>query len=154
VSDGRELEFGAGRQGARLALLLAPAGEVVSTERMSDALWGEQAPTSAAKLVQGCVSRLRRSLPPDTIGTRRSGYLPHSSETDAREFERLSRPRLRRLALAGASSSTAQDAAILIRLLRESSCEPRPDAADATSNRAAGRRTRCRPARANPNGAA
>jgi DNA-binding SARP family transcriptional activator/ABC-type branched-subunit amino acid transport system substrate-binding protein/streptogramin lyase len=87
--EGREVELGAGRQRALLALLLVRAGEALSTERVIDALWAEQPPASATKVVQGYVSQLRRSLPPETIETRGSGYILYSAETDAVEFERL-----------------------------------------------------------------
>jgi DNA-binding SARP family transcriptional activator/streptogramin lyase len=87
--DGRELEIGAGRQRALLALLLLHAGEVLSLDRIVEDLWGEQAPPSAAKVVQGYVSQLRRALAPDVIVTRGSGYVLHDAETDAVDFERL-----------------------------------------------------------------
>jgi DNA-binding SARP family transcriptional activator len=87
--DGRELEIGAGRQRALLALLVLHAGEVLSLDRIVDALWGEQAPPSAAKVVQGYVSQLRRSLAPSAIVTRGSGYVVQDAETDAADFERL-----------------------------------------------------------------
>src|SRR5947209_2429385 len=87
--DGRELELGAGRQRALLALLLVHAGEALSTERVIDALWDEQPPASAAKVVQGYVSQLRRSLSAKAIETRGSGYVLHDADTDAAEFEGL-----------------------------------------------------------------
>ena len=87
--DGRELDLGAGRHRALLLFLLLHAGEVVSADRLIDELWEEQAPASAAKLVQGYVSRLRRVLPAGSIVTRDSGYLLVAGETDAADFERL-----------------------------------------------------------------
>jgi DNA-binding SARP family transcriptional activator/ABC-type branched-subunit amino acid transport system substrate-binding protein/streptogramin lyase len=87
--DGRELELGAGRQRALLALLLLHAHEVVSADRLIEDLWSERAPASAAKVVQGYVSQLRRVLPPETIVTRGSGYVLQGVDTDAGEFERL-----------------------------------------------------------------
>ncbi len=60
VRQGRTLELGAGKQRALLAVLLLHANEVVSTDRLIDALWGEQAPATAPKIVQGYVSRLRK----------------------------------------------------------------------------------------------
>jgi DNA-binding SARP family transcriptional activator/streptogramin lyase len=85
----REVELGAGRQRALLALLIVSAPEVLSTERLIDALWGERPPASAAKVVQGYVSQLRRSLTPEAIETRGSGYVLNGADTDAAEFERL-----------------------------------------------------------------
>jgi DNA-binding SARP family transcriptional activator len=72
-----------------LALLLVHANEVVSTDRLIDGLWSGEAPASAQKVLQGYVSQLRRTLPAETIATRGSGYVLATSETDAREFERL-----------------------------------------------------------------
>src|SRR2546428_7333336 len=87
--DGRELALGSGRQRALFVLLSLHAGEVVSKDRLIDGLWGERPPASAAKVLQGYVSQLRRALPPGTIVTRASGYLLRGGETDAAEFERL-----------------------------------------------------------------
>ncbi len=87
--EGRELDLGSGRQRALLALLVLHAGETLSLDRICDALWGERPPASAAKVVQGYVSQLRRALPPDTIRTRGSGYALGVAASDAAEFERL-----------------------------------------------------------------
>jgi predicted ATPase/DNA-binding SARP family transcriptional activator len=87
--DGRELPLGSGRQRALFVLLLLHADEVVSRDRLIDELWGERPPASAAKVLQGYVSQLRRRLPPESIVTRGSGYLLRGGGTDASEFERL-----------------------------------------------------------------
>src|SRR5262245_57781991 len=72
------------------ALALRP-GEVVSAERLADALWGEQPPASWKKVVPGCVMRLRRALGADAIETLADGYrlVVPGDEVDARRFERL-----------------------------------------------------------------
>ena len=62
VRHGRTLELGTGKQRALLAVLLLHANEVVSSDRLIDALWGQQAPVTAPKIVQGYVSRLRKAL--------------------------------------------------------------------------------------------
>jgi DNA-binding SARP family transcriptional activator/ABC-type branched-subunit amino acid transport system substrate-binding protein len=87
--DGREINLGTGRQRALLALLLVHVNEVVSADRLIDQLWAGHPPASAAKVLQGYVSQLRRVLPADTIRTRHSGYVLASGETDAQEFVRL-----------------------------------------------------------------
>jgi len=87
--NGHELDLGRGRQRALLALLLIHRGEVVSSERLIDALWSGSPPASAAKVLQQYVSQLRRVLPAETILTRGSGYLLDAGETDAGEFEQL-----------------------------------------------------------------
>jgi WD40 repeat protein/DNA-binding SARP family transcriptional activator len=74
-----------------LAALSVRPGEVVSAERLADALWAEGPPASWPKVVQGCVVRLRKSLGAPAIETTRQGYrlaLP-VDEVDARRFERL-----------------------------------------------------------------
>jgi DNA-binding SARP family transcriptional activator len=62
VRQGRTLELGSGKQRTLLAALLLHANEVVSTDRLIDALWGERAPATAPKIVQGYVSQLRKLL--------------------------------------------------------------------------------------------
>jgi WD40 repeat protein/DNA-binding SARP family transcriptional activator len=74
-----------------LAALALRPGEVVSAERLADALWGDQPPPTWAKVIHGCVARLRRALAREAIETTRQGYrlvLP-IDEVDAQRFERL-----------------------------------------------------------------
>jgi DNA-binding SARP family transcriptional activator/streptogramin lyase len=92
VRDERgELSLGSGRQRALLALLLVHANELVSTERLIEELWSGPPPASAQKALQGYVSQLRRALGADSILTRGSGYVLVAGDTDADEFERLTR---------------------------------------------------------------
>jgi DNA-binding SARP family transcriptional activator len=74
-----------------LALLLLHLNEVVSSERLIEDLWAGKSPASAAKVLQGYISQLRRALPADTILTRGQGYCLAAAETDAGEFELLVR---------------------------------------------------------------
>ena len=79
------------RERAVLAALALGAGDVVATDRLIAALWGEHAPRSAAKNVQNCVLRLRKALGPDVIETQVPGYrlaVP-ADAVDARRFEDL-----------------------------------------------------------------
>ena len=63
VSDGdRPVRLGEGKQRAVLALLLLHRNEVVSSDRLIDALWGEAPPATAAKVLQNHVGQLRRAL--------------------------------------------------------------------------------------------
>lgn len=74
-----------------LAALALRRGEAASAEQLADALWGEQPPASWAKVVQGCVVRLRKRLGPAAIVTDPEGYrlvLP-VDEVDAHRFEHL-----------------------------------------------------------------
>ena len=89
--DDRELPVGTGRQRALLALLLVHANELVSTDRLVEELWSGRPPPSAQKVLQGYVSQLRRALDANTILTRSSGYVLVATDTDAGEFERLTR---------------------------------------------------------------
>jgi DNA-binding SARP family transcriptional activator/streptogramin lyase len=89
--DGRELTLGTGRQRALLALLLVHANETVASERLIEELWSGRPPPSAQKALQGYVSQLRRTLTADTILTRGSGYVLMAADSDAGEFERLTR---------------------------------------------------------------
>jgi DNA-binding SARP family transcriptional activator len=86
-----QLPLGTGRQRALLALLVLHAGQVVSADRLVDELWGGKPPPTAAKVLQGYVSQLRRVLGAGTIVTQGSGYALKIVETDAGEFERLVR---------------------------------------------------------------
>lgn len=73
-----------------LATLAMQVGRPVTVDQLSDALWGESPPDSAAKVVQGCVLRLRKQLGPEAIVTVPGGYKLALSpeEVDAHRFER------------------------------------------------------------------
>ena len=73
--QGRELALGGRKQRAVLAILLLHAGEVVSSERLIDELWGERAPATAAKTIQVYVSKLRKALGEGVVLTRAGGYV-------------------------------------------------------------------------------
>jgi DNA-binding SARP family transcriptional activator len=75
VEHDQLLALGGPKQRALLAILLLHRGEVVSTDRLSDELWGERPPASAAKTVQAYVSNLRRALGDGLLVTRGHGYL-------------------------------------------------------------------------------
>jgi WD40 repeat protein/class 3 adenylate cyclase len=82
---------GGPKECAVLAVLAAYAGDVVSAERLTEALWGDRPPRSAGKLIQNLVLRLRKALGPDLIETRAGGYLLRvvPEAVDATRFERL-----------------------------------------------------------------
>ena len=84
-----------------LSALVVRAGEPISTEALADALWGEALPASWAKVVHGCVARLRKRLGVAAIESGPAGYRLTLSddELDHRLFERLLE--LGREALAG-----------------------------------------------------
>jgi DNA-binding SARP family transcriptional activator len=93
LDDGRPLDLGAPRQRALFAFLLLHANEVVSTDRLAEALWPEETPPSATKAIQVYVSTLRKALggARDVLETRGAGYLLRVApgELDLHEFERL-----------------------------------------------------------------
>jgi DNA-binding SARP family transcriptional activator/WD40 repeat protein len=87
------VEGGDGLLGPRdrivLAVLVAHRGELVPPERIADALWKGQPPTTWLKVVQGCIARLRKVLGRSGIETVAKAYrltLP-ASEVDAARFE-------------------------------------------------------------------
>jgi DNA-binding SARP family transcriptional activator len=73
--NGELLALGGPKQRALLALLLLDAGRAVSTDRLIDALWGEQPPRTAPTSLQNFVSQLRKLLGPDLVVTKPPGYL-------------------------------------------------------------------------------
>src|SRR5947208_3253182 len=91
VDDGRTLAMGGHKQRSVLAVLLLHPNEVVSTERLIDALWGDHPPETAGTALQVHVSQLRKVLGPDRIETRVPGYVLRmdAHELDARRFEHL-----------------------------------------------------------------
>jgi DNA-binding SARP family transcriptional activator len=91
LENDRSLPLGGGQQRALLAMLLLHANEVVSADRLIDALWGDAPAQNAGKTVQVYVSRLRKELGDGRLSTRAPGYLLHveRSELDLAQFERL-----------------------------------------------------------------
>jgi DNA-binding SARP family transcriptional activator len=64
VFDGeRQLSLGGARQRAVLALLLLHANQTITRDVMVDELWRNEPPPTAVKVLQNCVSALRKELP-------------------------------------------------------------------------------------------
>ena len=103
VARGVTAELGPPKQRALLAVLLLHAGEIVSIDRLIDALWPDHPPRTAAHSIQIYVSELRKTLAPlgsaEVILTRQPGYQLQAADDaiDARRFERLVEEGLRRL---------------------------------------------------------
>ena len=72
--NGRRLDVGGAKQRALLAILLLHANEVVSTDRLIDALWEDEAPHTGRKALQVYVSQLRKVIGKERITTRSPGY--------------------------------------------------------------------------------
>src|SRR5205085_12304631 len=85
------LALGGLQQRALLALLVLRANELVPTDELVDALWGESPPATATTTVQVYVSRLRKTLGAEQIATRSPGYVLHAEpeQVDLARFERL-----------------------------------------------------------------
>src|SRR3954468_15267382 len=88
--SGQRIAAGGTKQRAVLALLLVHANEVISSDRLIDALWGDAVPANAATLVQQHVSRLRKLLGREAIETVAPGYrmVVDGDLIDAHRFER------------------------------------------------------------------
>ncbi|HXE93469.1 MAG TPA: BTAD domain-containing putative transcriptional regulator, partial [Gaiellaceae bacterium] len=87
----RAISLGGARQRAVLALLVLHGNETLTSDVIVDELWGEEAPPTAVKVLQNCVSALRKELPPETIRTVAGAYslALGPEELDRDRFERL-----------------------------------------------------------------
>ena len=91
--DGRLVAVRSLKQRAILAALALRASEVVSTDRLIAALWGEEPPPAARNSLEAHVSRLRKMLdeagaPADVLRTQAPGYA-FTGGTDLARFEQL-----------------------------------------------------------------
>lgn len=75
TTDDGPITVGAQKERALCTALALQAGRVVSLGELIDALWGPDPPATAAKTLQGYISKLRRALGPDVVVTERPGYL-------------------------------------------------------------------------------
>jgi DNA-binding SARP family transcriptional activator len=85
------VELGGQRQRTLLAALLLRANEVVPTDSLIDALWGERPPRTATTSLQNGVSQLRKLLGAAVLETRPPGYRLRIApeELDAVRFAQL-----------------------------------------------------------------
>lgn len=88
----RALSLGGARQRSVLALLLLHANEAVTRDVLVDELWGETPPPTAPKVLQNCISALRKELRggADTLRTIGTSYALQLApdELDRDVFER------------------------------------------------------------------
>jgi DNA-binding SARP family transcriptional activator len=91
VLGGRLVPLPRPKHRALLAFLTLHPGEVVSTDRLLDALWGERPPPAAKAALQNSVHQLRRLLGADVIAFRPPGYVLDvgPEQTDLGQFRRL-----------------------------------------------------------------
>ena len=73
MDDGRTVAVAGAKQRALLAMLLLHANDVVSADRLMDALWGDEPPETAKNALQVHVSQLRKALGNDVVERRRPG---------------------------------------------------------------------------------
>jgi DNA-binding SARP family transcriptional activator len=109
------------KQRAILAVLALYAREVVSTERLVLALWGDEPPPSARNSLEAHVSRLRKLLgesggSESVLRTQAPGYVV-DAETDLQEFERL-RALAAKKAMDGAHEGAAEELTAALALWR------------------------------------
>ena len=91
LRDGRHVDLGSPQQRALLALLALRPGAYVPLNAIVDALWPEEPPASAVKVVQTYISRLRKALGTEAIDLRDGSYalrVPREA-VDASRFEDL-----------------------------------------------------------------
>src|SRR5436190_20150300 len=91
-AGGVDLTPGAPKQRTLLALLVLRAGEVVGSDELVEALWGERPPETALTALYGHISALRKRLGAERIRPRPSGYvlrLADGDDVDVRRFERI-----------------------------------------------------------------
>ena len=110
VDEDGPVELGAPKQRALLAVLVVHRGEVVSSDRLIDEIWGERPPASANKIVQGYVSNLRKVLGQSVLVTQARGYALRIArgQLDVDRFEQLASAG--RQALADGDARTAAGA--------------------------------------------
>jgi len=91
LSGGDAVPVAGRRQRALLTLLLLHAGEVLSTDRLVDRLWGERPPRTATTSLQNAIAQLRKLLGPELLRTKPPGYVLEldGSMLDLRRFEEL-----------------------------------------------------------------
>jgi DNA-binding SARP family transcriptional activator len=91
VTRSEPLSLGGPRQRAVLALLLLNRGEVLTSDRIIDELWGESAPPTVAKAVHVYVSNLRKALGNGVLLTVSGGYVLdiEAAQVDAERFTDL-----------------------------------------------------------------
>ncbi|MEU6593905.1 BTAD domain-containing putative transcriptional regulator [Streptomyces sp. NPDC046881] len=109
IGEERPLSISGFNQKAILGYLLLKTGEVVSVRQLVAALWGENPPSTARKMVQNGISGLRRLLGTDgqhtvRLLTRDPGYVLHvpPESIDFTRFEHLARLGRSHLALGAA----------------------------------------------------
>jgi DNA-binding SARP family transcriptional activator len=97
------------QQRVLLLALLVSSNEVVSTDHLIEAIWGEDPPATAPTALHGHIYQLRKLLPADRLITRAPGYLlrVEPGELDTQQFDDL-RAKARRALDAGRSDEAVE----------------------------------------------
>jgi predicted ATPase/class 3 adenylate cyclase/DNA-binding winged helix-turn-helix (wHTH) protein len=135
--NGEAVALTGGRERVLLASLVLGGNQVVSTDRLVDALWGDDPPATAANALQVQVSKLRKKLSAagadQSLSSAPQGYVIRTGpgEVDLEEFERL------------ASKATGGDPAdVSLRLHEALAIWRGPALADVSSDLLQGEKTR------------
>jgi DNA-binding SARP family transcriptional activator len=91
VEDGRVVPIPAAKQRVLLACLLLRAGELVTVDKLAEAIWGTALPADPRRVVQVYVTRLRKLLRPGLLQSRPEGYVlaVDGGNTDLGQFALL-----------------------------------------------------------------
>jgi DNA-binding SARP family transcriptional activator len=91
ANESGPVELGGPRQRSLLAVLLLRANEIVSTDSLLHAIWGEHPPRTAPAALQNGISQLRKLLGAGAVETRPPGYRLHvlPEQIDVVQFEQL-----------------------------------------------------------------
>jgi WD40 repeat protein/DNA-binding SARP family transcriptional activator/energy-coupling factor transporter ATP-binding protein EcfA2 len=91
LHQGESLQLGGPKQRTVLAHLLLRANNLVTVERLIDALWGEEPPASARNTLQTYIKHLRKLVGSERIEHMSSGYVlrVEPGELDLLRFESL-----------------------------------------------------------------
>jgi serine/threonine protein kinase/ABC-type glycerol-3-phosphate transport system substrate-binding protein len=92
VREGHRLPpLGGPKQRTLLAYLILRANELVTVERLIDAIWADDPPDTARNTLQTYIKHLRKAVGPERIQRRASGYVlvADPDEVDVLRFERM-----------------------------------------------------------------
>ena len=105
LAAGESIPLGGRNERALLGALLLQPNQPVSVDRLVDAIWSENPPTTAEHAVSVYVSKLRKRLGTDAIGHAPSGYVLRVApgQLDLEHFESCCRTARDELALGNAA---------------------------------------------------
>jgi DNA-binding SARP family transcriptional activator len=109
--DGRTLRLGSVKHRMLLAKLLLRANQVVSTDELIDAIWGDDPPATVRQSLQNHIAALRKAIElasPAMLVTREPGYLLRvtDAQVDLRRFKALAEEGRAALAAGDAAGAT------------------------------------------------